>query len=871
MKTPVLPALAPVGHLLLRVALVCCLMGAVAAVHAVNYTSNGSGSWDKPTTWQPPGKPGPGDNVTIRGGDEVKIDAGTTKVGSLTVNGTLAGGYGSSTSTTIKIVADGDVTVGSGGSIRTIDRNPPIVGSSDPSDLSKKTPTGSITIDCANLTNEGTIQSGKSNIRGAGTGSVTISARGNVTNSGYTSKIASGDDDAAATRKKQPLKQGAPTGSVTITAGGQATNDGQIRSGNATTNGANSGAVSVSGKTGVANNGAVCSGQGADGDVDNAKSSRQNGGKSGEVSVTSSGGSVANNHGGTIFSGNGGTGSSCGASGSCGNGGASGEVKVRGKNGVTNSGDIASGDGGHGGEDTPERPGHGGDGGNSGTVKVSGPRIEGTAGSGVRVKSGNGGNGGDSRNAPDKKGGNGGASGGVVVGGYSKDTKAGEVRGAGQVWTGARGEGGTALVPANDGAAGARGKAEIHAAALFLQQAGGVEAGDCAIGFGPGPLDLTGAPAGRIMGGTGVAIRGGGPIQLQGIPPGTNAIVCVSGPITFHVQDPAQIQLDPGVTLADITEPDAAVVVEPVLAPAELEAAPLGRSQVFLTWWDLAANDAGYRIERQEVGGVWIPIGMTGPGAPPVFVDSGLVAGATRTYRVAAIAGPPEACTNEATATTASDYAQWMTGNDVPGDSDDGDGDGLCALGEYTLGFDPTFADAFPWIAFQMTCQQPDQLVSLVYFRPDGRDDCVVVIDGTPTGDLGLWGAAAVEPETIGGPVIHEIECAGMDRYFTRLRFRSADPGLAPRNIQVRHAEITRTSIPLEWEAGVMPAIEYRVQRSLDGEGFETIGVVPFVPGLIQFTDTTCAEGTQYLYVIQAIGAANAAPCSAAVTARTLD
>jgi hypothetical protein len=850
----------------------CCLCLTSAGFAATNYTSNGSGAWDNKDTWTPPGgPPKASDNVTVRAGDKVTAKSGTTAVGSLTVEGTLEGGVDGGS---VKIKAAGDVTVGSSGVVKSQDRNPPLFEEN----TSKAQPTGSISIECTNLDNHGTIRSGNSNVRGAGTGAVTITARGNVTNDGAASTIASGEDDPDATKKKTPLKQGAPTGNVSVTAGGQMVNSGQIRSGGGTTNGANSGNVAVSGKAGVDNSGDIRSGPAGNGDLANANgaNTKQNGGKSGDVAVTSDNGAVTNGSGAAVVSGQGGNGTTCGGSGIGGDGGASGKVTVRGKSGVSNAGDIVSGNGGSGGSGTPTEVGGGGKGGNSGTVTVGGGLVTSGGGANVRVKSGNGGNGGHAVGSG-KHGGAGGASGGVAAGGSSKDSPAGEVRGAGQVWTGNGGEGGTAEDPEDNGAVGGRGEARLYAAAIYLPDylldVDSIDAGTCVIGFGSAPLDLAGALSGRIAAATGVEIRGSGPINLTGIPAGINAIQCSGGPIIFHVQNVAQILLDPGVTLSQITEPDATVSVQTVLAPAGLEATPLGRNQILLTWWDLATNDFGYRIEQQQPDLTWTIIGATVPSDAPVFIHSGLAPGTSSTYRVAAIAAFPDtltAYTNVAAATTATSYAQWKTANAITGDWDNADADDLSAIAEYTLGFDATLLDAFSWISFQMSYQKSADLLSVIYPRRDARDETLVVIELNPAGDLSQW-IAAVDPVGSGGPVFYDSDCTGLSRNFTRLRFLAAEPAMLPMNLRVRLADVQPTVIPLEWDRGALPASEYRVRRSLDGENFTTLTVVTAAPAQtsFEFIDTTCAEGTQYIYVLHAIAEAGAAPYSAAVTAKT--
>ncbi len=72
--------------------------------------------------------------------------------------------------------------------------------------------------------------------------------------------------------------------------------------------------------------------------------------------------------------------------------------------------------------------------------------------------------------------------------------------------------------------------------------------------------------------------------------------------------------------------------------PANLSLTQLQRTSVSLTWVDLSSNETGFEVERRAEGGNYALIATT-PANTTTYVDSGLQANVTYTYRVRAVNG----------------------------------------------------------------------------------------------------------------------------------------------------------------------------------------------------------------------------------------
>ncbi len=87
-------------------------------------------------------------------------------------------------------------------------------------------------------------------------------------------------------------------------------------------------------------------------------------------------------------------------------------------------------------------------------------------------------------------------------------------------------------------------------------------------------------------------------------------------------------------------------------APGGPGATPVSGTQVNVAWTDQSSNEHSFRIERAAGGGSFVPVGSVGANTT-AFVDANLTAGATYSYRVAAVSaetGSP--FSNVATVTT---------------------------------------------------------------------------------------------------------------------------------------------------------------------------------------------------------------------------
>lgn len=85
-------------------------------------------------------------------------------------------------------------------------------------------------------------------------------------------------------------------------------------------------------------------------------------------------------------------------------------------------------------------------------------------------------------------------------------------------------------------------------------------------------------------------------------------------------------------------------------APANLTATFAGAS-VSLLWVDASGNETGYRIERKEEGGTFLPLTNLA-GNSTAFLDTSVQAGKTYAYRVVAVNESGEAASNDASVAT---------------------------------------------------------------------------------------------------------------------------------------------------------------------------------------------------------------------------
>jgi len=95
------------------------------------------------------------------------------------------------------------------------------------------------------------------------------------------------------------------------------------------------------------------------------------------------------------------------------------------------------------------------------------------------------------------------------------------------------------------------------------------------------------------------------------------------------------LTLDASAGVGEVADLDFSGEVLPPLAPVALQAASDGPYRVHVTWQDMSAYEAEYRVERRSAQGAWEELAVLGPGATEL-VDEDLTPGTTYGYRVVA-------------------------------------------------------------------------------------------------------------------------------------------------------------------------------------------------------------------------------------------
>jgi hypothetical protein len=145
-------------------------------------------------------------------------------------------------------------------------------------------------------------------------------------------------------------------------------------------------------------------------------------------------------------------------------------------------------------------------------------------------------------------------------------------------------------------------------------------------------------------------------------------------------------------TTPPVTTPP--VVKNPPSAPSNLSAnVASGTVAVSLTWIDTSGDESGYRLERRETGGTFVPVTNL-PANSTSFLDVSVQAGRGYAYRVMAIgAGGESSPSNEASASIASLTPAPVVPTLPPGGLDS-DSDGLSDVEETVFGTDPRVPDS---------------------------------------------------------------------------------------------------------------------------------------------------------------------------------
>ena len=192
----------------------------------------------------------------------------------------------------------------------------------------------------------------------------------------------------------------------------------------------------------------------------------------------------------------------------------------------------------------------------------------------------------------------------------------------------------------------------------------------------------------------------------------------------------------------------------PPLAPTGLTAAPAATGGATLIWADLSKNEDGFAIERKQGAGAFIEIASALAADATTFSDSGLLPGATYSYRIRAFnVEGYSTYTNEISVTAYLPIEEWRlvyfgtpaNGGDAA-DGIDPDFDGIVNLVEYALDLNPHQANVSPppLLEFQ------GGFLKLVFPRHTGRTDLTYRVRAS--GDLLDW--ATIASSTGGMPFV---------------------------------------------------------------------------------------------------------------------
>ncbi len=216
-----------------------------------------------------------------------------------------------------------------------------------------------------------------------------------------------------------------------------------------------------------------------------------------------------------------------------------------------------------------------------------------------------------------------------------------------------------------------------------------------------------------------------------------------------------------------------APVVTPTLTPPTgVVASAVSRSQINLTWSDVAAED-GYGILRQNGGaGPWQVV-ATLSSSTTAYSDSGLDSGMLYLYRVSASNSAGTVYSGIATGRTWNAIERWRVDNfgtiqstGEGADDADWDGDGEKNLMEYAVGRSPVWYDSNS--VYKVAIEElvgSNRFVTVRYRVPNPAPDDVTVAVEVATNLMdGVWQQTLVPVE--------RVESNGMDI----IRLRTAEP-----------------------------------------------------------------------------------------------
>jgi fibronectin type 3 domain-containing protein len=262
-------------------------------------------------------------------------------------------------------------------------------------------------------------------------------------------------------------------------------------------------------------------------------------------------------------------------------------------------------------------------------------------------------------------------------------------------------------------------------------------------------------------------------------------------------------------------------------APTGVAATPASTSQVNLTW-NAVTGAASYTVQRSTTSGG--PYTTVGSPATTGFSDTGLAAGTTYFYVVAAV--------NASGSSTLSTQVSALTMPAAP--------TGVVATGVSTSQINLT------WTAATGASSYTVQRATV----SGGPYTTLASVSVTSFADIGLT------PGTTYFYVLQAVNASGPSASSTQVSAITVPA--APTGVAATAA--SASGINLSWNA-VTGAASYTVQRSTTSGGpYTTVGS----PTTASFSDTGLSAATTYFYVVQAVDASGSSASSSQVSALTM-
>ncbi len=265
-------------------------------------------------------------------------------------------------------------------------------------------------------------------------------------------------------------------------------------------------------------------------------------------------------------------------------------------------------------------------------------------------------------------------------------------------------------------------------------------------------------------------------------------------------------------------------VLTPPTAPAALSVSTTTASSLTLTW-SAVSGATLYTVERSADDLTWQSVGTTTTGITN-WSDTGLAAGTHYSYRITA--------SNPSGTSPASDILSTVTTPSAPA---------------------PNTSVSIPG-RVRITWQPVTGATSYSVERSSGG---AWTPAGTSSGTT--FDDFTVAAGTTYSYRVSALNTGGTSNYSAPLDALTLPD--TPSNLTL--TPISATQVDVSWNA-VTGATSYRVDRSLDGSIWSTVGTTPATT----LTDLTAAPGTQYLYRVTALNASGPSTASSPSTILTL-